>query len=133
MSKGEGMKTETELFISALTQKVHLTRDCSVTRRNHAVNLSTSSSASELAQIGYVGCKRCGAYDVLTGVDDRFPVDNGMKTGDIVTFAPRAGESAEGIVTRVWDKPAADPYVTVRTTEDEGRTFTRCSSAVVRI
>jgi hypothetical protein len=57
----------------------------------------------------------------------------GMKTGDLVTFAPRAGESAEGIITRVWDKPADDPYVTIRTTEDQGRTFTRCSSAVVRI
>lgn len=53
-----------------------------------------------------------------------------MQVNDIVTFAPRAGETAEGIVTRVWDKPASDPYVTVRTTEDEGRTFVRCSSAL---
>jgi hypothetical protein len=63
----------------------------------------------------------------------RLPAGDGMKTGDLVTFSPRAGESAEGIVTRVWDKPAADPYVTLRTTEDEGRTFTRCSSVVVKI
>jgi hypothetical protein len=59
--------------------------------------------------------------------------DASLKTGDLVTFSPRAGESAEGIITRVWDKPASDPYVTLRTTEDEGRTFTRCSSVVVRI
>jgi hypothetical protein len=65
--------------------------------------------------------------------NERFPAGDGMKTGDLVTFSPRAGESAEGIVTRVWDKPAADPYVTLRTTEDEGRTFTRCSSVVVKI
>lgn len=54
-----------------------------------------------------------------------------MQVNDIVIFSPRAGESAEGIVTRVWDKPASDPYVTVRTTEDAGRTFTRCQSAVI--
>jgi hypothetical protein len=57
----------------------------------------------------------------------------GMNTGDLVTFSPRAGESAEGVITRVWDKPASDPYITVCTTGDEGRTFTRCSSAVVKI
>lgn len=56
-----------------------------------------------------------------------------MQVNDIVTFSPRAGESAEGIVTRVWDKPASDPYVTIRTTEDESpRTFVRCASALVR-
>jgi hypothetical protein len=54
-----------------------------------------------------------------------------MQVNDIVTFSPRAGESAEGIVTRVWDKPASDPYVTVQTTgEDMSRTFTRFASAV---
>jgi hypothetical protein len=57
----------------------------------------------------------------------------GMKTGDLVTFSPRAGESAEGIVTRVWDKPAGDLFLTLRTVEDDGRTFVRPSSAVVRI
>lgn len=55
-----------------------------------------------------------------------------MQVNDIVTFSPRFGESAEGIVTRVWDKPAGDPYVTVRTTEDMPRTFTRFASALVR-
>ena len=53
------------LYISAITQKIHTTRECSVTRRNHAVNLETSTSAKELADMGYVGCKRCGAYDVI--------------------------------------------------------------------
>ena len=33
---------------------------------------------------------------------------------------------ATGKVTRVWNKPAKDPYVTVKT--DDGRTFVRCSS-----
>lgn len=54
-----------------------------------------------------------------------------MQVNDIVTFAPRAGESAEGIVTRVWGKPASDPYVTVRTTGDDSpRTFVRFASAL---
>jgi hypothetical protein len=52
-----------------------------------------------------------------------------MKTGDIVMFYPRAGEMEYGIVTRMWDKPVSNPYVTIRT--DDGRTFVRCSSAVV--
>lgn len=56
-----------------------------------------------------------------------------MQVNDIVTFSPRFGESAEGIVTRVWDKPVSDPYVTIRTIEDEGRTFVRCSSVVVQM
>jgi hypothetical protein len=33
-----------------------------------------------------------------------------------------------GTVTRVWDRPARDPYVTIRT--DDNRTFVRCSSRV---
>jgi hypothetical protein len=74
-----------------------------------------------------------GEYVARRVRNDRLPADDGLKAGNLVTFAPRAGESAEGIVTRVWDKPAYDPYVTIRTTEDEGRTFTRCSSAVVKL
>jgi hypothetical protein len=49
------------LYISAITQRIHRSSTCSVTRRNHAVNLETSTPASELAALGYVGCKRCGA------------------------------------------------------------------------
>lgn len=52
-------------YISAITQKIHTTRECSVTRKNHAVNLWTETSAKELASLGYVGCKRCDAYDIL--------------------------------------------------------------------
>lgn len=52
-----------------------------------------------------------------------------MKLGDIVEISTGDGP-AEAVITRVWAKPAADPYVTVRTTEDQGRTFVRCSSAV---
>ena len=37
-----------------------------------------------------------------------------MQVNDIVIFSPRQGETAEGIVTRVWDKPAGNPYVTIR-------------------
>lgn len=48
-------------FISAVTQVVHNAKRCSVTRRNHAVNLETGATAAELAAAGYKGCKRCGA------------------------------------------------------------------------
>jgi len=53
------------LYISAITQKVHTTRTCSMTRRNHCFNLETSTSAKELADRGYVGCKRCDAFQLL--------------------------------------------------------------------
>jgi hypothetical protein len=56
----------------------------------------------------------------------------GMKTGDIVLFFAAPGELVEGVITRVWDKPVYNPYVTIRTTGDEGRTFTRSSSVVGR-
>jgi methylphosphotriester-DNA--protein-cysteine methyltransferase len=49
------------LYISSQTQKIHRGSNCSVTRRNFAQNLQTSTSAAELAEMGYVGCKRCGA------------------------------------------------------------------------
>ena len=53
-------------YISAITQIVHTTQTCSVTRRNHAVNLATTSTAAELAETGYAGCKRCDADRDLT-------------------------------------------------------------------
>lgn len=46
---------------------------------------------------------------------------------DIASFRENAGTIAAGHVTRVWDKPARDPYVTI---SSEGRTFTRLSSQV---
>lgn len=52
-----------------------------------------------------------------------------MQVNDIVIFSPRKGEKAEGIITRVWDKPAGNPYVTVKTVHEETpRTFTRPAS-----
>jgi hypothetical protein len=53
------------LFISSQTQKIHTSRECSMTRRNKAFNLRTETSAKELADRGCVGCKRCDAYDIL--------------------------------------------------------------------
>jgi hypothetical protein len=53
------------LYISSQTQKIHTTRMCSVGRRNYTVNLETSTPAKELADRGYVGCKRCGAFDII--------------------------------------------------------------------
>jgi hypothetical protein len=49
------------LYISSQSQRIHRSATCSVTRRNFAQNLETSTPASELAAMGYVGCKRCGA------------------------------------------------------------------------
>lgn len=48
-------------YLSAVTQKVHTSATCSMTRRNLARNLATTSTAAGLAAAGYVGCKRCGA------------------------------------------------------------------------
>lgn len=59
------MNEQTALYISAITQKIHTTPTCSVTRRNHARNLETSTPAAELAERGYAGCKRCDADTVL--------------------------------------------------------------------
>lgn len=46
---------------------------------------------------------------------------------DIVSFRENAETTAAGHVTRVWDKPAGDPYVTI---SSEGRTFVRLQSEV---
>lgn len=54
-----------------------------------------------------------------------------MQNGTKVEIRTNDGEgthSLTGTIVRVWDKPAADPYVTVRT--DDNRTFVRCSSVV---
>ncbi len=62
--KNEGKAMQ--FYVSALTQKVHTDKHCSVTRRNHALNLETPWDAQKLAEHGYIGCKRCGAYEALT-------------------------------------------------------------------
>jgi hypothetical protein len=53
-----------------------------------------------------------------------------MIKGQTVTF--RQGDAGNtvltGTITHVWDKPSADPYVTVL--DRDGRTFVRCSSHV---
>jgi methylphosphotriester-DNA--protein-cysteine methyltransferase len=49
------------LYISSQSQMIHTTPTCSMTRRNLAQNLETKTPASELAAMGYRGCKRCGA------------------------------------------------------------------------
>jgi hypothetical protein len=60
-----------------------------------------------------------------------------MKTGTEVIFqsspAGTPDDTVElfGTVARVWDKPAADPYVTIL--DADGRTFVRCSSRVMAI
>lgn len=46
---------------------------------------------------------------------------------DIVRFHENATTVSTGHVTRVWDKPEGNPYVTV---VSEGRTFVRPSSEV---
>lgn len=52
--------------------------------------------------------------------------------GQIVEI-PTDNGPVEAVITRVWDKPANDPYVTVRTTEDQGRTFVRAISTVKKL
>jgi hypothetical protein len=50
-----------------------------------------------------------------------------IQVGDEVRFRENESAATAGHVTRVWDKPERDPYVTIKS---EGRTFVRCSSAV---
>lgn len=59
------MTSTIAFYISAVTQKVHLSATCSMTRRNLARNLATPSTAADLAARGYTGCKRCGADAAL--------------------------------------------------------------------
>jgi len=51
----------------------------------------------------------------------------GITLHDIVTFRENADTTAAGHVTRVWARPARDPYVTI---SSEGRTFVRLQSQV---
>lgn len=78
----------------------------------------------------YEACPHCGGSEPLAApkVDDhvklrvlRDPLSDD-ETRVIVT----------GTVTRVWDKPEHDPYVTVQTDGDR-RTFVRCTSRVAVI
>jgi len=55
-----------------------------------------------------------------------------MQTGNIVEINTDNGP-AEAVITRMWNRPASDPYVTVKTTEDQGRTFVRATSQVRQI
>jgi hypothetical protein len=50
--------------------------------------------------------------------------------GDKVKFRTDEKPDVTGFITRVWDKPERDPYVTIRTDEAKPRTFVRCSSAI---
>lgn len=50
-----------------------------------------------------------------------------------VEFDDGRGNTLTGVITLVWNKPAADPYVTVITAfEDRPRKFVRMSSRVQR-
>jgi hypothetical protein len=53
------------LYISSQTQKIHTSRECSMTRKNKAFNLPTDRDAEYLAAHGYVGCKRCDAHQII--------------------------------------------------------------------
>jgi hypothetical protein len=41
-----------------------------------------------------------------------------------------AGTILTGVITRVWEKPEGNPYVTIKTDEGTPRTFVRYASAV---
>lgn len=50
-----------------------------------------------------------------------------------VEFDDGRGNTLTGVITLIWDKPKANPYVTVVTSfEDEPRKFVRMSSRVQR-
>jgi len=56
--------------------------------------------------------------------------DSKYRVGDVVSFPVRPGVVDCGFITRVWDKPAADPYVTIRTDAASPQTFVRAVSQV---
>ena len=64
------------LYISSQSQMIHTTPTCSMTRRNLTRNLETSTPASELAAMGYRGCKRCDADRELAQASSTTPADN---------------------------------------------------------
>ncbi|MCZ4602933.1 hypothetical protein O3S80_03930 [Streptomyces sp. Lzd4kr] len=50
-----------------------------------------------------------------------------------VEFDDGNGNTLTGVITRIWDKPKADPYVSIVTSfEDRPRKFVRSSSNVQR-
>lgn len=56
-----------------------------------------------------------------------------LQTNQEVEFDDGRGNTLTGVITRVWNKPATDPYVTVATSfEDRPRKFVRMSSRVQR-
>lgn len=52
---------------------------------------------------------------------------------DLAVFAIRPGTLTLGTVSRVWDRPAADPYVTLRTCDQRPATFVRSVSTITVI
>jgi hypothetical protein len=60
-----------------------------------------------------------------------------LKPGDLVRFRENEDTPAHGIITRIWNKPVNDPYVTIEANREygsqRGRTFVRCSSRVTPI
>jgi hypothetical protein len=61
------------------------------------------------------------------------PQTRPLQADQEVEFDDGRGNTLTGVITRVWDKPAKDPYVTVVTSfEDRPRTFVRMSSRVQR-
>jgi hypothetical protein len=56
-----------------------------------------------------------------------------LRVDQEVEFDDGRGNVLTGVITRVWDKPTADPYVSIVTSfEDRPRKFVRCSSQVQR-
>ena len=51
--------------------------------------------------------------------------------GDAVIFHANADTELTGVISRVWIKPAADPYVTI--ISDDGRIFVRHTSRVQEV
>lgn len=95
-------------FVSAVTQVVHNAKRCSVTRRNHAVNLETGSTAAELAAAGYKGCKRCGA-DRELNMTNAAPPELWSVTLDCGCVKDASERLQPGTLTRHPETPGGSP------------------------
>jgi len=70
-------------------------------------------------------------------VEDNVPANTtqpqSLKVNQEIEFDDGRGNTLTGVITRVWNKPAKDPYVTVVTSfEDRPRRFVRMSTRVRR-
>ena len=133
--------TTQDLFISSQTQVIHTTKQCSVTRKNHTLNLDTSTPASELAAKGYRGCKRCGADLILAQAAQAAQVTTGpeaeaqaqealaqVQDEVLATVHPITGESEEDRAARHQAKAVRDADLAAQEAQEQAISPTKAQA-----